>query len=418
MQTTSLHNPDRYMADLRQILSQGRKRIGILIGAGAPTAIRVDEYNRIVEDEGHPLIPDVAGLTDAVVSALTEDDRNIVETLKSELDEPVNVETILTKIRRLAQAIGNSAVHGLNGDQYEELGRKVCAKIGEEVDSHLPEAPNPYSELVSWISGTQREHSIEVFTPNYDLLLEEAFERARVAYFDGFTGSHSPFFDPASVSSDELPARWSRLWKLHGSLGWKISEIAVVRTGQRNATELIYPDHLKYDQVTRLPYSALFERLRRFLTTPDTLLICSGFSFLDAHICAVLDEALSANAHTAILAFQYRGLEDESSAVKLARSRPNMSVYARDGAVINGVAGRWQPGQLPNEEWEEIRRTFWKSASHDKPAEFLLGDFAKLAQFLALTQAQKILASGLKRDEEDIEPNERPAPEVGDDAQP
>lgn len=418
MKTTSLHNPDRYMADLRQILSQGRKRIGILIGAGAPTAIRVDEYNRIVEDEGHPLIPDVAGLTDAVVSALTEDDRNIVETLKSELDEPVNIETILTKIRRLAQAIGNSAVHGLNGDQYEELGRKVCAKIGEEVDSHLPEAPNPYSEFVSWISGTQREHSIEVFTPNYDLLLEEAFERARVAYFDGFTGSHSPFFDPASVSSDELPARWSRLWKLHGSLGWKISEIAVVRTGQRNATELIYPDHLKYDQVTRLPYSALFERLRRFLTTPDTLLICSGFSFLDAHICAVLDEALSANAHTAILAFQYRGLEDESSAVKIARSRPNMSVYARDGAVINGVAGRWQPGQLPNEEWEEIRRTFWKSASHDKPAEFLLGDFAKLAQFLALTQAQKILASGLKRDEEDIEPNERPAPEVGDDAQP
>ena len=406
------------MADLRQILSQGRKRIGILIGAGAPTAIRVDEYNRIVEDDGHPLIPDVAGLTDAVVSALTEDDRNIIETLKSELDEPVNIETILTKIRRLSQAIGNSVVHGLNGDQYEELGRKVCAKIGEEVDSHLPEAPNPYSELVSWISGTQREHSIEVFTPNYDLLLEEAFERARVAYFDGFTGSHSPFFDPASVSSDELPARWSRLWKLHGSLGWKISEIAVVRTGQRNATELIYPDHLKYDQVTRLPYSALFERLRRFLTTPDTLLICSGFSFLDAHICAVLDEALSANAHTAILAFQYRGLEDESSAVKLARSRPNMSVYARDGAVINGVAGRWQPGQLPNEEWEEIRRTFWKSASHDKPAEFLLGDFAKLAQFLALTQAQKILASGLKRDEEDIEPNERPAPEVGDDAQP
>ena len=221
MQTTSLHNPDRYMADLRQILSQGRKRIGILIGAGAPTAIRVDEYNRIVEDDGHPLIPDVAGLTDAVVSSLTEDDRNIVEILKSELDEPVNIETILTKIRRLAQAIGSSTVHGLNGSQYEDLGQKVCEKIGEEVGSRLPNAPNPFSELVSWISGTQREYSIEIFTPNYDLLMEEAFERARIAYFDGFTGSHSPFFDPASVSSDELPARWSRLWKLHGSLGGK-----------------------------------------------------------------------------------------------------------------------------------------------------------------------------------------------------
>ncbi len=405
------------MADLRQILSQGRKRIGILIGAGAPTAIRVDEDNRIVEDEGRPLIPDVAGLTNAVVSALPEGDRNIIETLKSEIVEPVNIETILTKIRRLAQAIGNSTVHGLNGNQYEDLGQKVCEKIGEEVGSRLPDAPNPFSELVSWISGTQREYSIEIFTPNYDLLMEEAFERARIAYFDGFTGSHSPFFDPASVSSDELPARWSRLWKLHGSLGWNISENTVVRTGQRNATELIYPDHLKYDQVTRLPYSALFERLRRFLTTPDTLLICSGFSFLDAHICAVLDEALSANAHTAILAFQYRRLEHESSAVKLARSRPNMSVYARDGAVINGVAGRWQPGQPPNEEWEEIRRTFWGSISTDEPTEFLLGDFAKLAQFLALTQARKILTSIANQDKEDDEVSGGvPNPEENDDA--
>ena len=56
MQLTSLHNPDRYMADLRQILSQGRKRIGIFIGAGAPMAIRIDEDNRIVEG-GKPLVP-------------------------------------------------------------------------------------------------------------------------------------------------------------------------------------------------------------------------------------------------------------------------------------------------------------------------------------------------------------------------
>ena len=116
MQTTSLHNPDRYMADLRQILAQGRKRIGILIGAGAPTAIRVDEDNQITEDGGHPLIPDVAGLTDAVVSALNEDDRKVIGVLKDEIDEPVNIEDIVTKIRKLSQAIGNSAVHGSDGN--------------------------------------------------------------------------------------------------------------------------------------------------------------------------------------------------------------------------------------------------------------------------------------------------------------
>ena len=401
MRITSLHNPDRYMADLRQVLSQGRKRIGILIGAGAPMSMRVDEAGHIVEEGGSPLLPGVAGLTETVVSALVEKDRNIIEILKTEIaDELVNIETILTQVRKLAQAIGSSAVHGLDGRAYDELGRKICRAIGKSVSSSLPESiDNPYSRLVSWISGTQREYSVEIFTPNYDLLVEEAFERSRVAYFDGFTGSHRPFFDPASVSSDELPARWSRLWKLHGSLGWKVLGNTVIRTGQREATELIYPDHLKYDQVTRLPYSALFERLRQFLTTPDTLFICSGFSFLDRHICAVLDEALAANAHTAILAFQFRLLEEEMAAMQLASSRPNMSVYARDAAIINGVAGRWQPSHSPNEEWKEIRRTFWRDTSHDQPPEFLLGDFARLAQFLALTRAEQIATGAQEGDE-------------------
>lgn len=189
----------------------------------------------------------------------------------------------------------------------------------------LPGEENPYSELVSWIAGTQREHAVEIFTPNYDLLIEEAFERARMPYFDGFTGAHQLFFDPVSISTDVLPKRWSRLWKLHGSLGWDVRNDLIVRTGQRNATKLIYPDHLKYDEIRRLPYTALFDRLREFLATPDSLLLCSGFSFFDSHICAVLDEGLIANSHTAIFAFQYKTLKDEALATKFALKHPNLS---------------------------------------------------------------------------------------------
>ncbi len=390
MPSVTIHNPDRYMADLRQILSQGRKRLGLLVGAGAPTAIRVDADGSIVEHGGSPLIPNITDLTGAVVDALTEGDRGVVKVLEEEIEGRINIETILTQVRLLSQAIGNSEIHGLNSAAYHSLGQRMCAAVGERVRVNLPVDPNPFSEVISWISGATRTHSVEIFTPNYDLLFEEAFERARAPFFDGFSGSHRPFFDAASVSTDTLPPRWSRLWKLHGSLGWEFSGSTVVRTGSREATELIYPDHLKYDQVTRLPYSALFERLRSFLTTPDTLLLCSGFSFLDAHICAVLDEAMAANSHTAILAFQYRKLKEEEAAVSIASSRPNMSVYARDGAVISGVAGRWEPGQGLNEDWEEIRQTFWRAASTDDDAEFLLGDFAKFAKFLALAQTQRL----------------------------
>ena len=403
MQNTTIHNPDLYMADLRQILSQGRKRIGILIGAGAPTAIRVDGENHLVEEGGHPLIPAVAGLTAAVEGALSQDDRAVIEALKQELTGLINIETILTQVRKLAQAIGSSSVHGLDSTGYDAIAQRICGEIGKFVNVSLPQGPNPFSEVASWISGTRRTHSIEIFTPNYDLLIEEALERARTPYFDGFSGSYRPFFDAASVSTDVLPPRWTRLWKLHGSLGWSVTNDTVVRTGSREATELIYPDHLKYDQVTRQPYSALFERLRSFLTSPDTLLLCSGFSFLDAHICAVFDESMAANSHSAIFAFQYNTLLEEAAVTSMASSRPNLSVYARDGAIINGVSGRWEPGQPPNEEWEAIRQTFWNPVSESNSGEFLLGDFSKLSRFLALTQVLRL--ESLSADSSDMSGN-------------
>ena len=343
MTQVTLHNPDRFMVDLRQILSQGRKRIGLLIGAGAPVSILVNAEDRIDKD-GTSLIPDVAQLTDIVVEKLSDDDTAIIEALFPKLDGAVNIETILTRIRKLSEAIGNEQIHGLNGSEYRELAERICQEIGKIVSRALPEEPNPYTELATWIGGTYRDHPVEIFTPNYDLLLEESFERHRLPYFDGFTGSHKPFFDPTTISSDSLPARWSRLWKIHGSLGWDVQDGTIIRTGSRDATSLIYPDHLKYDQIEKQPYTAMFERFKSFLNTPDSLLLCTGFSFLDAHIYAVLDEALAANMHTAILAFQYKTLIEEEEAKQLAFRRRNLSVYARDGGVVFGIEGKWQLG--------------------------------------------------------------------------
>jgi hypothetical protein len=383
MTQTTVHNPDRYMADLRQILSQGRKRIGLFIGAGAPVALRVNAQGEL-DSAGDPIIPDVARLTTHVIKSLEAADKLVVDALLPELGIKPNIETILTRIRRLAQAIGSSQIHGLNALGYEELAQRICDLIGARVKPILPAESNPYTELVSWIGGTHRDHPVEIFSPNYDLLAEEAFERAELPYFDGFSGSHKPFFDPTSMSNDTLPTRWSRLWKIHGSLGWDVINDKVIRTGSREATKLIYPDHLKYDQITRQPYSAMFERLKEFLSTPDSILLCTGFSFFDSHITAVLDEALEANKHTAIFAFQFKSLDEEKNAVKLATGRPNMSVYANDGAVIHGVKGKWLPGQDPNDDWLNIRRTFWDDSSSEK---FILGDFAKLARFFALSKS-------------------------------
>jgi hypothetical protein len=393
----TLHNPDRFMADLRQILSQGRKRIGLLVGAGGPLAIK--------NAEGQSLIPGVDQLTTQVLTSLSGQEAETAETLRTELGSQANIETILSKIRLLEKAIGKTAVNGLNADGYSQLGRNLCSAIGKLVDTKLPGERNAYNELVAWISGTIRDHAVEIFTTNYDLLFEEAFEQARVSYFDGFTGSDAPFFDPVTVAGDDLPARWAKLWKLHGSLGWKLSpDGSITRGGGRSATQLVYPDHLKYDLTQKQPYTALFERLKRFLLAPDTLLLVTGFSFRDSHICAVLDDALAMNANAALFAFQYRSVDEEVEACKLACARPNMSVYASDGAVINGVKGKWRLGDLPK-NWAEIRASFWGRPVPDKPEFFLLGDFIHFARFCAITQSNDLEQKKTSADIEQISPS-------------
>jgi hypothetical protein len=116
-----------------------------------------------------------------VLGDLQQPDRDVVDLLLPELGANPNIETILTRVRRLSQAIGAAQIHGLDGPGYEALAQKICEKIGSIVAASLPDEANPFTELVSWIGGTNRDHPIEIFTPNYDLLLEEAFERSKLA---------------------------------------------------------------------------------------------------------------------------------------------------------------------------------------------------------------------------------------------
>lgn len=368
------------MASLRQIIAQGRKRIGLIVGAGAPVSIK-----KLDTDES--LIPAVEGLTRIVLQALNEEYGSTLDGIVAELADP-NIEAVLSRVRSLAGVIGHATVHRLNGDGFKELGDAICTKIGEVVNQDLPDGPSPYTELVAWITGADRPHPVEIFTTNYDLLFEQALERSKTPYFDGFSGASEPFFDPSSIASNDLPARWARLWKLHGSLGWTTNvKGEVIRARQRHATHLIFPEHLKYDQTQKAPYSALFDRLRSFLMTPDTLLIATGFSFTDAHISARIDECLAANPTASVFAFQFKDLSDEIHASEIAMRRSNMSVYSPDQALINGVAAPWRPGDPPTRDWHSVRDSYWSTGGEDVSGRFELGSFDRLARFFASSGA-------------------------------
>ncbi|WP_271608459.1 hypothetical protein [Bradyrhizobium sp. CCBAU 21359] len=111
----SIHNPDQYMAALRTIVAQGRKRIGLLVGAGAGAGTAKD-------DGSYPLIPAVEGLTKLVLDTLTPKYGSQISSLKAELDKH-DIETILSRIRSLSKVIGKSKIHGLDGGGFKALVR-------------------------------------------------------------------------------------------------------------------------------------------------------------------------------------------------------------------------------------------------------------------------------------------------------
>lgn len=378
----SVHNPDQYMSSLRTIIAGGRKRIGLLLGAGASAGMKKP-------DGTYPLIPAVAGLTDKVLSILEPNYGVQIAALKAELAPRDDIETLLSRVRTLASVIGPAEIHGLDGNGYTTFGQNICEEIGKIVNVPLPAGNSAYTDLVNWIIGTPREHAIEIFTTNYDLLLEEAFERSRSPYFDGFSGGREPFFDPVTVAENDLPSRWTRLWKLHGSLGWcSNANDEVIRTGKDNAKHLIFPEHLKYEQTQKAPYAALLDRLRAFLATPDTLLLSVGFSFADAHISARIDEGLAGNASSSVFGFQFKALADEPCACELGTKRPNFSVYARDGALVNGTRGPWRvAAELPSKDWGPIRASYWVQSDPSQPAEFTLGRIEEFARFFSSSRS-------------------------------
>lgn len=337
-----------------------------------------------------PLIPDIAGMTSQVFEELSKSDskESLAAVLKHfEIDGKArpNIEQFLSHIRLLAQVAGKDSVRGLKAEELRKLDSAACKFISGAASVSLPNTNTPYHHLTAWVGAVNRLYPIQIFTTNYDLLAEQALEQNRVPYFDGFVGTRDTFFDLQAMEQDQLPNRWARLWKIHGSINWSEDEDGKIhRRSSPGSKQLIYPSHLKYDESRRMPYLAMLDRLRTFLGQPAAILIVSGYSFGDEHLNEVILQGLQGNSTASAFALMYSQLAKHESAVRLAGTRSNLNVLARDAGVLGTRTAPWttsdgKPGQsgAPAVTWTGDQQD--KSKFH---SEFVLGDFAKLGLFL------------------------------------
>jgi len=359
------HDVLRELGYLQQALAQNRKPLGFMISAGCPLSIRVNEKEETAKDgetwiSSEPLVQDIAGLTKKIAQVLLDKNDNdsiawkkIISTFKDDGVEDPNIEKILSFVRGLRGVAGKGEVRGLTGTQLESLETSICAIISEEVDRRLPTASTPYHNLAIWVRSITRESPIHLFTTNYDLLTEQALEEEGAPYFDGFVGSRKAFFDLAAVEDEKLlPPRWTRLWKMHGSINWRLEAHGAVTRGLQstsNQNYLIYPSHLKYDESRKMPFLAMMDRFKDFILQPSSVLFMSGYSFGDEHINNLLIEALRSNPTAMVYGLLHGNILDKDGkpekkyqeAHKLALKTPNLALFSFDAGIIGRRERRW-----------------------------------------------------------------------------
>ncbi len=406
----STHDPRQIIEDIRDYLAAHDRHLAFLFGAGTSSAVNTAPPSPPGEKRKHePLIPGVLALTElcrAAVGSMAEPRVAAWDMLVAQCKQdgrPGNVEDVLSKVRMKIDAAGEGeTLLGLDRAQLRAFETTIRAAIAKAVTPPEEKIPKhtPHDDFATWVKKVNRTVALEIFTTNYDVLFERAFESSFIPVFDGFVGTNKPFFYPECLEADDLlpKARWIRLWKVHGSVNWHLEEGTtgkrITRSHGTESTALILPSHRKYDESRKQPYVAYMDRLSRILNSEHALLITCGYSFSDEHINATLYGAVD-NRNTAnIIALQFDDLKETDGLVEAARQRSNLTVIGPNAAVISGGWGLWRLTQpVDNKTWSFMDTAFDSnavledqgspaSASADLNGRMRLGDFNWFCRFL------------------------------------
>lgn len=155
-------------------------------------------------------------------------------------------------------------------------------------------------QLSSWIqllNGLQKIDSpLEIFTTNYDLVLETACGEAQGKVQTGFDGNHLPLNLEywKSPRNNLLGDNEGLLTKLHGSVNWQYDEGEIVISRSRYAGNhadhcLLYPGYK--GTPTEEPFVTFHNHLQNVVDEKYGQLnvaIFIGFAFRDSHINTIL----------------------------------------------------------------------------------------------------------------------------------
>lgn len=186
------------------------------------------------------------------------------------------------------------------------------------------------SFLLSFACRTASRERLNIFTTNYDRLLEYGCDLIGLHMIDRFVGALSPVFRASRLDLDlhynppgirgepRFLEGVVKLTKLHGSIDWQYSNSVLRRFSIPFGAEpthsdlaqdvfnkvMIYPNPAKDMETLEYPYAELFRDFSAALCRPNSVLVTYGYGFGDDHLNRIIRDMLTIpSTHLVIIAY-------------------------------------------------------------------------------------------------------------------
>jgi hypothetical protein len=336
----------------------GAEHLSLLVGSGLGMAVAGSLGVAGLNMSTVELKGDEADEVDAHAAKLAKacgrgDAANIEDQLRSALALLAGLEVLEPDAARTASwrkelttILADFARRGLEAEQ--QIRKKVVAAdaAGQTVEQML------VGFLLGFASRPPSRERLNVFTTNYDRLIEFGCDRGGLRVLDRFVGSIEPAFRASRVDVDlhynppgiRGEPRYlegvMRLCKLHGSLDWRMeagrlrrmplefggkdAELEDAEPEDADASGalerlIIYPNAAKDVETLQFPYAELFRDFSAALCRPNNVLVTFGYGFGDDHVNRVILDMLTLRStHLLVISYDDPGQRIESFLSKVA----------------------------------------------------------------------------------------------------
>lgn len=308
------------------------EHLSLLVGSGLTTAIQYaacgQSNNGMTEENSFSVFSDE--IEKAATRSAVATGRNIAN-----IEDRIRVANDLIKgleiIKETEDFPSVSSKLEILCSDLEQLIKSFTSNIST-IENSIASADNSKKEaafnklvlfLMSFASRTGTRDRLNIFTTNYDRLIEAGADIAGLRLIDRFVGALSPIFRSSRMDVDmhynppgiRGEPRYLegvvRFTKLHGSLDWVNVGSDIQRIGlpfgamsiepflqasgldNSYSSLMIYPNSAKDRETAEYPYVELFRDFAAALCRSNSTLVTYGYSFGDDHINRVIRDMLT-----------------------------------------------------------------------------------------------------------------------------